>query len=324
MKKRVLTGSVILIAVVLFFLSRMLTPYIFDCFIALCGIVACIEIAQIQNKAGKNVNVALVCTMPITILVGTIIGILNKRGFAYYLVYVLCLIIFYFILAFIFALITKKDSLKELHMSRKTYGLAKYSVIKALRTVFLFIYPSFFFASFYFINHFAEFSDIVSKYGTGTTDNPAINVSLFATFILIFVFVCTMLTDTFAMLSGMLFKGKKLCTKISPKKTISGAIGGLVMAIIGTLCLFLIFDTNPDFSAVYEKINFSAFKVILLALFGSVVSQCGDIFESFLKRKADVKDSGNILPGHGGIMDRMDGICFNALYSFIFISLLFI
>ena len=63
-------------------------------------------------------------------------------------------------------------------------------------------------------------------------------------------------------------------------------------------------------------------KFLFVGLFGSMISQVGDIFESFLKRKAGVKDSSNILPGHGGVLDRVDAICFNTL--FVFICMLFI
>ena len=98
---------------------------------------------------------------------------------------------------------------------------------------------------------------------------------------------------------GKLLKGKKL-TKISPNKTISGVIGALIFSIL----IIPIFYTDLNF----ESSNLLFVTTILISL----VSQLGDLFISFLKRLAKVKDTGNILPGHGGILDRVDGILFAA------------
>ena len=98
---------------------------------------------------------------------------------------------------------------------------------------------------------------------------------------------------------GKLLKGNKL-TKISPNKTVSGVIGAFIFSIL----IIPIFYTN---------LNFISTNLLFVAtIFISLVSQLGDLFISFLKRQAKVKDTGNILPGHGGILDRVDGILFAA------------
>ena len=98
---------------------------------------------------------------------------------------------------------------------------------------------------------------------------------------------------------GKLLKGKKL-TKISPNKTISGVVGAFIFSIL----------IIPIF---YNDLNFISANLLFVAtIFISLVSQLGDLFISFLKRLAKVKDTGNILPGHGGILDRVDGILFAA------------
>ena len=98
---------------------------------------------------------------------------------------------------------------------------------------------------------------------------------------------------------GKLLKGKKL-TKISPNKTVSGVIGAFIFSIL----------IIPIF---YTDLNFISTNLLFVAtIFISLVSQLGDLFISFLKRLAKVKDTGNILPGHGGILDRVDGILFAA------------
>ena len=315
MKTRLITGSCIVALVVLMFLSRMLTPYIFDVFITLLAIVGCIEIAMAYNNVNKYVNIAIGCTMPIVLFIGSILGILNKRPFAYYLVYILSMLVIYFILVFFVTLFSKDQTREEMLLSRAKYGVAKYSAIKSLRTCSLYLYPSLFFLCFNLINHFLEFKSISSKFDS--------SANIFITFMLISIFVCTMLTDTFAYVVGSIFKGPKLCPKISPKKTISGAIGGLIFGLIGILALFLIFNTNESFAKFCNQLkNFNAFSIVLLGVLGSLFSQAGDLFESFIKRKTNLKDSGNILPGHGGIMDRMDGIIFNALLTFVFMCVI--
>ncbi len=99
---------------------------------------------------------------------------------------------------------------------------------------------------------------------------------------------------------GKFFKGKKL-TKISPNKTYSGMFGSYLMSI------FIVYIT---FKGIFLT-NY----LILIILFISTVSQFGDLFISFLKRKANVKDTGKVLPGHGGILDRFDGLIFALLFG---------
>ena len=109
---------------------------------------------------------------------------------------------------------------------------------------------------------------------------------------------------------GKILKGPKL-TKISPKKTITGAFGSLILTII--------FMSGSIF---YFTKNFS-YLIIILAILISISCQVGDLFFSFLKRKAKIKDTGNFLPGHGGILDRLDGILFGLPVGLIFLTLLF-
>jgi phosphatidate cytidylyltransferase len=103
---------------------------------------------------------------------------------------------------------------------------------------------------------------------------------------------------------GKIFKGPKL-TKISPNKTISGAIGSLIFTCI--IFSGLIF---------YYTNNFS-YKIILISIITSIACQFGDLFFSLLKRKAKLKNTGNLFPGHGGVLDRLDGIFFGIPIGFL-------
>ena len=105
---------------------------------------------------------------------------------------------------------------------------------------------------------------------------------------------------------GKIFKGPKL-TKTSPNKTISGAIGSIIVTMILLSLLFNFYLVKFDY------------KILFLAVTVSITCQLGDLFFSFLKRKAKLKDTGSFLPGHGGILDRIDGILFGIPLGFIFI-----
>ena len=104
-------------------------------------------------------------------------------------------------------------------------------------------------------------------------------------------------SDIGGLLFGKTFKGKKL-TKISPNKTISGSIGSFIFS----LSLIPIF--------LNQLLDYSLLSIILITIFISFVSQLGDLLISFLKRKTKIKNTGDILPGHGGFLDRVDGIIF--------------
>ena len=125
-------------------------------------------------------------------------------------------------------------------------------------------------------------------------------------FFTIYSFLIAIASDIGGIAFGKFFKGKKL-TIISPKKTISGSIGAFFFSIL----LIFFFNKNLD--------NYSVIGVLFFTVSVSFVSQAGDLFISFLKRKAKVKDTSDILPGHGGLLDRIDGIIF-ALPFGIFLS----
>tara|TARA_A100001234_G_scaffold195643_1_gene184694 strand:- start:153 stop:533 length:381 start_codon:yes stop_codon:yes gene_type:complete len=111
------------------------------------------------------------------------------------------------------------------------------------------------------------------------------------------MFVICIFSDIGGLIFGRIFKGRKL-TKISPNKTVSGSIGSFILSLI--LVPIFYFIMNDRFSGI--------FLIILITIFVSFLCQIGDLFVSFLKRKAKVKDTGNILPGHGGLLDRIDGM----------------
>ena len=114
---------------------------------------------------------------------------------------------------------------------------------------------------------------------------------------LLYSVLVAILSDIGGLVFGKIFKGKKL-TKISPNKTISGSIGSFIFS---TLLI-------PFFYKV--QIDQNLLSILLITIIISLTSQLGDLFISLLKRKAKVKDTSDLLPGHGGVLDRLDGIIF--------------
>jgi phosphatidate cytidylyltransferase len=123
-----------------------------------------------------------------------------------------------------------------------------------------------------------------------------------------FLLVVTSANDTGAFYSGKLFGRHKLYEAVSPKKTWEGAIGGLMVAIFAAILFLKIFKLNPV-----------DLPIVLLIIVMSVAGQVGDLAESMLKRNFSVKDSGELLPGHGGVLDRIDSLLFAVPVLYIYL-----
>lgn len=122
---------------------------------------------------------------------------------------------------------------------------------------------------------------------------------------MLFVFAVVWATDILAYFVGRRLGGPKLAPRISPGKTWSGAIGGTMSGIAAGSAVSLVFF--PALSA----------RTVAVAFLLSVASQIGDLFESFIKRRFGVKDSSHLIPGHGGVMDRVDGLVFAGFAAFL-------
>ena len=175
---------------------------------------------------------------------------------------------------------------------------------------------------------FLEFSKISKKITKSASKNLLINIiflnyvfvfsvsfyffsNFFSTKIILFLILTSCISsDIGGYVFGKILKGPKL-TKLSPNKTISGAIGSVVLSCL-TISLLSYLTT--------KNLNYS---IIMVGILTSLGCQIGDLFFSFLKRKAKVKDTGNFFPGHGGVLDRLDGIFLGVPTGYLSLILLY-
>ena len=133
-----------------------------------------------------------------------------------------------------------------------------------------------------------------------------------------FILTICVFTDIGGYIFGKIFKGPKL-TKISPNKTYSGMFGSFLLSIIAAIIYIKNRELFSSLLTTYE-INlffYNDFKFLLVILFISLVSQIGDLVISYFKRLSNVKNTGNLIPGHGGLLDRVDGIIFAMPASYV-------
>ena len=133
------------------------------------------------------------------------------------------------------------------------------------------------------------------------------------------VFFLIWFNDSFAYLVGKNFGKRKLLERISPKKTIEGFIGGLAGAILASFLIFKCLEVyNPELT-----IQFNLIVWIIMAVIASVFGTIGDLIQSKFKRQAGVKDSGILMPGHGGLYDRLDSIIFASPFIYAFLQIVY-
>jgi len=174
------------------------------------------------------------------------------------------------------------------------YFLSMYEIIKNTKNILFIFFASILlilsFYSFYFLRGDTQYSLII----------------------LFWILTSTFLSDIGGYIFGKIFKGKKL-TKISPNKTYSGAIGSIILSCSSLLLI----NSLQVFFLNKLLINFLELNFLFFTILISFVCQLGDLFVSFLKRKINIKNISNILPGHGGILDRIDGLIFVLIFCFL-------
>lgn len=310
--KRFLTALVLIIGIAAFVVMRAFAGafgiYAFDVLILLTAGVGTWEVCNAckLNRRGANTVVALVVEGLIYMFY--VIGnqVLNEPLVWWLQLIVSLLIIVIFVLFIGLSNMIDKKFAKECFLQKK--NLNKEAWTGALDLLYLLLYPGLFLGCAILLNHM-------------TADG----IGLFGLLLVIFI---SCFTDIFAYLTGkVLGKGAaKMAPKISPKKTWVGFVGGLFGGILGALAVVWIFSTNRGVSQHLIDLTGDAViaQMVFLAvgLAGAVVTTLGDLYASHVKRKVGIKDFGNLLPGHGGVMDRIDGIILNVPFILLIMGII--
>lgn len=308
MKQRTLTALAIVAVVVIAFLLREVSNYIFDALLCLVIIISANEVARVFNRSGRLNNSTIITIYPVLSYILFYFLMKLDWNIGYILLLSLALIVVLMLVETIVVLCTKEKLKKQFGEYKTASSFNKFCVNKVLLTGFIMLYPAMLLSSLYFFNHIGDFT-----YIKAAENFAGVNFSLF---LLLLTIVTTVATDTFAYLIGSSLKGPKLCPLISPNKTISGAIGGLLGGMVFGFGIYAIFMALGLTEAMIP-----AYLIIIYTVFASIISQIGDIFASIIKRKARTKDYSSIFPGHGGFMDRLDGISFNSIFTLLFFML---
>lgn len=294
MLKRTLTGAVILIVTLGFVLLKQFSTMIFDAFVLLLSYGALYEVSKAYKSVGKKVDYTIYL---VPILICTIFNLEKNifKCFAYIALLALVLVCYLLVREIICYGVKRKNGTAETDQVKQNsvlFDVAKF-------TMMTFAYPLLPLSMFFLMNHLS--------YEVGYMG-------------IVLSFAISMLTDTSALLFGMAFGKHKFAPEVSPKKTVEGMLGGLFGGVVGAVCCFLFFYYTPYFCLAIEG-NLVKYIVVfaVVSVFGSLLTQLGDLVESALKRKVGIKDLGHIFPGHGGFMDRVDGLMFTeALIAIVF------
>ncbi|MDR3022333.1 MAG: phosphatidate cytidylyltransferase [Clostridiales bacterium] len=138
---------------------------------------------------------------------------------------------------------------------------------------------------------------------------------------ILLVFMISSFTDVFAYFVGSIVKGPKLAPNISPKKTVSGAIGGLMGGLLASLLVFMFGQFGIMKVELFTNdATINMYHLTIIGVLGAAFNQLGDLVASFIKRACGAKDFSSLLPGHGGVVDRVDGMMLVAVFVFLYIS----
>ncbi len=330
MLKRLITGLFILLIVAGFIALKYVNILIFDAFILIVMYGALIETVNVYKKAGKKIDI-LIYLVPLALC--TIFNLEKDvfKAFGYIILFSIIFVLYLLTIEIINYSIQRKndkikldnkdisesensDNLQELSehkANEKIDNLNKTLFDRTKYTMQVYIYPLILLSFFFVLNHLgytiSDYNNTVTKYQVGFIG-------------IILAFAVSMMTDTFAYVFGRLFGKRKFIPEVSPNKTIAGMVGGFVGGIVASAVCLLIFINIGEFSSIIlEKKDTYILIYSIIGVCGAWADQLGDLVASALKRKVGVKDYSHIFPGHGGFMDRIDGLMFtNVLITILF------
>ena len=309
-KDKVKIGLALTICLCALLVIEYFSAIVFDFFILIISLLCVIEFKKLQLKSGLpafDFCSEIACFLVfVAVFAGVLCGLNAITILLIEILIVLVLYVAIFVGSFV---IFKKDLEKDVFRNSTNMSIKRFAFFKANNTLTCILYPTMLLFFMYFINH-------ISNLGLNSFSSVNSRMGLFG-LVLLFTICC--LTDTFAMLFGNLIGGLKIFPKISPKKTLSGCLFGLLGGVTGAVLTYFIF--RAIFPSYFVSVYF--WQLAIVGLFGSILGQAGDLFESFAKRRARVKDAGDLFRSHGGVLDRLDSIIFCCPYIFVCLLFLF-
>lgn len=285
--KRTISGIVYVAVLLAFYLLKV---FVHDlCFdvltyaFAIIGTIEMLKASQAKTTKAERVIVMIfaIVSIPLCAFFETMSGYGVLRVYGLHVMFVL-----FFVLAV--ALLC----LFVIRYEETTLESVGYSFLSA-------VYPTFLLSLLILTNHVPEFDQL---------KNVAFNSDL----LILFIFVISPCSDCFALVVGSLLKKKfpqKFAPAISPNKTLVGFIGGLLGGVLGSVALYFVYNGLLGIGS-FENMWLWLFVYAAIGFVAAAATMFGDLVESGIKRKLGVKDMGNLIPGHGGILDRIDGTLF--------------
>ncbi len=298
MLKRTITGLVILLLTAGFIALRQVSPYFFDGFIAVLMYGSIVEMALTCKFSNKKVCKVSLFIYPAILVC---IYVFSKTIEMTLLLQLLSILaIFLFLVAKELATNAIKRKHGEQISDEKELNSSLLNETKD--TMQILLYPTTLLGFMLGINHFG------------------LNIGYVG---IIMTFAISMFTDVFAYLFGTLIKGVKLCPEISPNKSVAGMVFGAIGGIVACGLSYLAFVHFGLLGNVFANLSTTntVLLFVLLGLLGTFLTQFGDLVSSAYKRKVGIKDFGSIFPGHGGFMDRVDGLMFTGTLVYVLFAL---
>ena len=289
MKKRVISGAVYTAILVAFFCLKIFVhAFFFDALIYAFAVLGTLEILRaFKDKMTKAQRVIVMTFAVVCIPVCAV-----TEQFLSYGLHYTCTCFVVFAVALLSLLVLDHDK-----TTPENLGLSFLSAV----------YPVLILSMLVLANHAPALASL---------KNVAFNSNL----LVLFIFVVSPLADVFAFLFGITLKKvfpKKLAPTLSPNKTIVGAVGGLIGGMLGALALYFAYGA---ICGSFENMGLWLGVYMVMGLLAAAATEFGDLVESCIKRKVGIKDMGKIMPGHGGVLDRIDGTLFASMVVYLAFS----
>ena len=300
MLQRTITGAFIVLFTVAFVLLKQVSNLFFDAFALIIMYISLYEVLGAYKVAKKKTNPVLLYFMPIVIALVFYFADSMLETILYNMISVVALFVALITVDIIEFAIHRKNNTTEKNVSVLNQSLFD----KTKNSLCIYAYPILPLLFIFAVNHL--------PYEVGYIG-------------IVLIFAVAMMTDTMAYLVGKFFGKKKFIPEVSPKKTIAGVFGGFLGGVIAALTCFFVFYYTDIFSAlkIIGKTN-SLVMLLIIGVVGSYINQLGDLVASAMKRKVGLKDFSNVFPGHGGFMDRVDGLMFVSILIYLILALVFV